>query len=106
MSSAPVCPRAPTMPSLMVGSAMGMTLQFLLQARFHRRPLTVQGREAHAVAQAAIAMAQVLAQDAFLLCAQPRDRRARGRVVGAGVEADAGAAQRLERVPEQQQLEI
>jgi hypothetical protein len=72
----------------------------------HRRPFAVEDREAPGVAPAAVAVPQVLAQDAFLARAEPRDRGARREVQRAGVEADAGAAQRFERVREQQELRL
>src|SRR5690606_41960730 len=97
MSSAPVCPRAPTMPSLMADSAMGVALQLLLQAGLHRRPFAVQDREADRIAQAAVAVAHMLTQDAFLFRAQAADGGTRCGVERAGVEAHARAAQRLER---------
>src|SRR5690606_21993332 len=90
----------------MAGSAMRVTLELLLQSGLHRWPLAVQDGEADRIAQAAVAMAHVLAQDALLLCAQPRDGGTRCGVERAGVEADAGAAQRLERMAEQRQLGV
>src|SRR5690606_10499207 len=104
MSSAPVWPRAPTMPSRIDASAMGVALQLPLQVGLHRRPFAVQDRETDRVAQAAVAMAHVLAQDALLLGAQAGDGGSRCGVERAGVETDAGAAHRFERVAEQQQL--
>src|SRR5690606_7843294 len=107
ISSAPVCPRAPTMPtvffplSAMVASS---TRKAVEQVALHRGPFGFDDRERHRVAHAAIGMAAVAAQDAILPGAQPQDGRTRAFVERAGFEAHADAAQCFECMPEQEQL--
>src|SRR5690606_32074704 len=103
ISSAPVCPRAPTMP-IEIGGSIMLSLQFCLQVPLHRRPLALDNGVRHGVANAAVGMAQMVADDAVALGAQPLDRSARAVVEPTGLEPDRYAAHGLERMREQQSL--
>ena len=73
----------------------------------HRRPLGRDDAEQRRVSRSVPSREDlVVAQDAVLLRAQPLDRRARLEVEEVGAELDGDAAERLERVRQQQQLAL
>src|SRR5690606_18108827 len=104
ISSAPVCPRAPTMPMeyflLMrvnpVGSGGGCAPPAIRCRGWRTRRYRAASRR----------RAAWVAQDAVLLRAQPGDGLARLLVEPAGLETDRSAAQGLERVTQQHQLAL
>src|SRR5690348_12770760 len=74
------------------------------EVRLHRRPLAVEDAENDGVAAAAVGHQLVIAQDAVLLRTEALDRRTRGMIEPVRAEFDGDAAQRLERVREQEPL--
>ena len=83
-----------------------MEAELRRQSCFHLRPLFIDDAEEDGVADPAARQNQMFAENAFLLCTQTQDSRARLLVEHVGDEFDPIAPPVFEGVREQQQLAL